>query len=79
MNITYYPDKDTVKQAICIGDPLLVLVEDSGQGMIVSCIDDCIDHYTLLRRTGNASLEPDRFFRVVLNKDGADWFVYMPG
>lgn len=78
MNITYYPDKDTVKQAIGIDDPLLVLVSHDGQEVIASCIDDCGEHHILLRQTGHPDSDLDHFFRIVLNKSGADWTFVCP-
>lgn len=78
MNITYYPNADTVKQAIAVDDPLLVLIAHNGSEVITACIDDCGEHHILLRQTGHADSELDRFFRIVLNKSGADWTFVCP-
>lgn len=78
MNITYYPDINTVKQAISIDDPLLVLVSYDGEDVITACIDDCGRHHILLRQTGHKDVELDNYYRIVLNKSGADWTFVCP-
>jgi len=78
MDITYYPDKSSVESAIKNDDPLLVLVACSGEEAIVSNADDSMEHYILLKQAGHSELEIDNYFRVVVNRSGADWTFVCP-
>ena len=44
MNIIYYPDKDNVTDAMSHDEPLLVLVSFDGEQLIVSQIDEAVEH-----------------------------------
>jgi len=78
MEKVYYPDFETVERAIGIDDPLLLLVSHDGNDMILSNIDDAGEHVILLRLAGQNELELDNYFRLVVNKDGADWTFVCP-
>ena len=78
MEKVYYPNQDTVQQAINQDDPLLLLVSHDGSDIILSNIDDAGEHVILLRLTGRNELELDNYFRLVVNKDGADWTFVCP-
>ncbi|MEG2583311.1 MAG: hypothetical protein RSA27_02230 [Oscillospiraceae bacterium] len=76
--IILYPDEQTVKSAIEIDDPLLVLVSHDNKSMIVSNIDDAGEHIILLRLAGFIDTEIDKYYRLVVNKSGADWTFVCP-
>ncbi|MEG1880173.1 MAG: hypothetical protein RSB38_04865 [Oscillospiraceae bacterium] len=76
--IILYPDEQTVKSAIEIDDPLLVLVSHDNKSMIVSNIDDAGEHIILLRLAGFRDTEIDKYYRLVVNKSGADWTFVCP-
>ena len=78
MNITYFPDQETVTRARADDDPLLVLIAYSGQEMLVSNIDDAFEHLILLRKLGIDENEIDSYFRLVVNQEGADWTFVCP-
>ncbi len=78
MEIKYFPDEVSVKQAIHDDDPLLVLIAHDESKIIVSNIDDAGEHIILLRRIGHSEMELDKYFRIVLNNDGADWTFVCP-
>ena len=78
MEIIYYPDSEIVQQAIAVDDPLLVLVSHDESRIIIANIDDCGEHIILLRLAGFADMELDNHFRIVLNRDGADWIFVCP-
>ena len=78
MNKIYYPDETTVNKAIEADDPLLVLVAHSGEQLIVSNIDDAGEHIILLRLAGFHDNDLDKYYRIVLNADGADWTFVCP-
>jgi hypothetical protein len=78
MDIKYYPDKSSVESAIKNDDPLLVLVACSGEEIIVSNADDSMEHYILLKQAGHSEIDIDKYFRVVVNRSGADWTFVCP-
>jgi len=78
MIIKYYPDETRVKEAIQADDPLLMLVSYDGSEVLLSNIDDAFEHLILLKKLGYKETEIDRFFRLVLNQEGADWTFVCP-
>ncbi len=78
MNITYYPDKEDVTAAIANDEPLLVLVSLNGEQVIVSQIDNAIEHHILLRKVDMPDTDIDQYFRLVVNSEGADWSFVCP-
>ncbi|MFC1478758.1 hypothetical protein ACFL57_04795 [Candidatus Margulisiibacteriota bacterium] len=78
MKIEYYPDENKVKQAMQGDEPLLVLVSYNGKHIIISSIDDSFEHVILLRQLGYKDTDIDSYFRLVVNKSGADWTFACP-
>ncbi len=78
MNITYYPDGETVKTAMEQDEPLLVLISFDGEQVIASQIDDAVEHHILLRKVDLPDTDIDKYFRVVLDRSGADWTFVCP-
>lgn len=78
MEKIYYPDENTVKEAMQADDPLLLLVSHDGSRLIVSPIDEAGEHIILLRLAGFRDTDLDKYFRLVVNKDGADWTFVCP-
>ena len=78
MQKIYYPDEQSVKNAMRADDPLLLLVSHDGQRLIVSGIDDAGEHIILLRLAGFRDSDLDNYYRLVVNRDGADWTFVCP-
>jgi len=78
MKFIYFPDKKSVNLAIKNDDPLLVLLSYDGKIGIVSNIDDAMEHVILLKKVGRKETEIDSFFRLVVNRQGADWTFVCP-
>jgi hypothetical protein len=78
MNIKYYPDKKNVFKSISMDDPLLVLVSHDSSKMLVAGMDDAFEHIVLLRKLDFKESEIDSFYRIVVNKSGADWTFVCP-
>ena len=78
MNITYYPDGETVKTAMEQDEPLLVLISFDGEQVIASQIDDAVEHHILLRKVDLPDTDIDKYFRIVLDHSGADWTFVCP-
>ena len=78
MNIPYYPDGETVKTAMEQDEPLLVLISFDGEQVIASQIDDAVEHHILLRKVDLPDTDIDKYFRIVLDRSGADWTFVCP-
>lgn len=78
MKFNYFPNRRKVDQAIKNDDPLLVLLSYDGTIGIVSNIDDAMEHVILLKKVGRKETEIDSFFRLVINRQGADWTFVCP-
>ena len=59
-------------------EPLLVLVSFDGEQLIVSQIDEAVEHHILLRKAGFSDTDIDKYFRLVVDHEGADWTFVCP-
>lgn len=78
MNMIQYPSEDAVRAAMAADEPLLVLISFDGRTAIMSQIDEAMEHHILLMKTGYKDTDIDKFFRIVLDKSGADWTFVCP-
>lgn len=78
MNIIKYPSSEEVNKAMAADEPLLVLISFDSQTAIMSQIDEAVEHHILLMNAGFKDTDIDKFFRIVLDKSGADWTFICP-
>lgn len=78
MNIIKYPSESDVNAAVSHREPLLVLISFDGETVIMSHIDEAVEHHILLAKAGLDSRDIDKFFRLVLDDEGADWTFVCP-
>ena len=78
MNMIFYPDESSVTDAMKRDEPLLVLISFDGEQVIVSQIDEAVEHHILLRLAGFPDTDIDKYFRLVVNREGADWTFVCP-
>ncbi|WP_418791913.1 hypothetical protein [Phosphitispora sp. TUW77] len=78
MVIKYYPGETHVYEAMQANDPLLMLVSYDGLEILLANIDDAFEHHILLKKLDYKETEIDRFFRVIINQEGADWTFVCP-
>lgn len=78
MNIIYYPDENSVAAAMEQDEPLIVLISFDGERVIVSQIDEAVEHHILLRKVGFPDTDIDKYFRLVVDRSGADWTFVCP-
>lgn len=78
MNIIKYPDEQAVNKAIAEKEPLLILIAFNGETIIVSQIDEAVEHHILLAKVGYKSTDIDRYFRIVVDDEIADWTFVCP-
>lgn len=78
MHIIKYPSEEEVNKAITADEPLLAVISFDGQTAVMSQIDDAVEHNILLMKNGYKDTDIDKFFRIVLDKSGADWTFVCP-
>ncbi|MBR1750404.1 MAG: hypothetical protein IJ740_05895 [Ruminococcus sp.] len=78
MTLIKYPSESAVNAAISEKEPLLVLISFDGETAIVSQIDEAMEHHILLEKAGFPSTDIDKYFRIVLDDEGADWTFVCP-
>lgn len=78
ITIKYYPDRQAVDKAMQEDDPLLILVTYDSKEILISNIDDSFEHIILLKNLGYQERDLDKFFRVIVNREGADWTFVCP-
>lgn len=78
MKIIKYPSETDVNTAISDKEPLLVLISFDGETVIVSHIDEAVEHHILLMKAGFSDRDIDKYFRIVLDDEGADWTFVCP-
>ena len=78
MEIIKYPSDKALDKAMKNDEPPLVLISFDGETVIISQIDDAIEHHILLMKVGYSDKDIDRFFRIVLDKESADWTFVCP-
>ena len=78
MNIIKYPAPADVDKAVSEREPLLVLISFDGETVIMSHIDEALEHHILLEKAGFSDRDIDKFFRIVLDDESADWTFICP-
>lgn len=78
MKIIYHPNKQTVEKAMQVDDPLLALIKHDLSELLLSNIDDGGEHIILLRLLNRSEYDLDKYYRVIINSDGADWTFVCP-
>lgn len=57
---------------------MLAAISFDGKTAILSQIDEAMEHHILLKKAGYKDTDIDKFFRIVLDKSGADWTFVCP-
>ena len=78
MKIIKYPSEEELNNAVSNDEPLLALISFGGKTAIMSQIDEAVEHHILLMKSGYKDTDIDKFFRIVLDKSGADWTFVCP-
>ena len=78
MNLIKYPSDEAVNKAMAADEPLLILISFDGKTAIMSQVDEAVEHHILLMDVGYKDTDIDKFFRIVLDRSGADWTFVCP-
>ncbi|MBE6855811.1 MAG: hypothetical protein E7500_00040 [Ruminococcus sp.] len=78
MDIIKFPSAESVNKAVSADEPLLAVISFDGKTAVVSQIDEAVEYHILLMKSGFKDTDIDKFFRIVLDKSGADWTFVCP-
>lgn len=78
MEIIKYPNALEVDKAILEDEPLLILISFDGETVIMSHIDEAVEHHILLMKAGFKDTDIDKYFRLVYTNQGSDWTFICP-
>ena len=78
MEIIKYEDLTSISEAIKNNEPLLAVISFDGNTAIVSHVDEAVEHHILLAKAGIRQTDIDKYFRIIFDKDGADWTFVCP-
>ena len=78
MEIIKYQENENLETALRDGEPFLAVISFDGSRAIIGHVDECMEHHILLAKAGLPASDIDRYFRVVFDRDGADWTFVCP-
>lgn len=78
MEIQKHPNVQDFDHAVKADEPIFVLISFDGEEVIASQIDDAMEHTILLRLVKNSDKDIDKYYRLVVDHEGADWTFVCP-
>lgn len=78
MTFNKHPDAETVDRHIAKKEPLLIAISFDGEKVLMSHIDDSVEHHILLAHFGELPQNIDRYFRIAVDDESADWTFVCP-
>lgn len=78
MEIIKLPDEQTVLDAVKNNEPMIAAISTDGKTAVMSPLDYGFEHHILISKADYKETDIDKFFRIVFDKDGADWTFVCP-
>lgn len=78
MKYLKYPDEATLDAYLAKKEPLLIAVSFDGETVLISRLDDSFEHHIPLGHFGIKQTDIDKYFRIVVDEDTADWTFVCP-
>jgi len=78
MEIIKYDGNFPVDKAVKENEPLIAAISIDGKRAIISHLDEAFEHYILLQKVGISGADIDKYFRIIFDRDGADWTFVCP-
>ena len=78
MQIIKINDYETVENAVAKNEPLMAVISFKGDKAYVSHLDDGVEHHILLSKANEPQTDIDKYFRIIFDKEGADWTFICP-
>lgn len=73
-----YPDDATVDRYIADKEPLLIAISFDGSTALIAHMDDGFEHHILLSHFGINQNDIDKYFRIAVDNESADWTFVCP-
>ena len=78
MKIQKYPNGQDFDYAVKADEPIFALISFDGEEVIASQADDALDFRLLLRFVRNSDKDINKYYRLVVDHEGADWTFVCP-
>lgn len=78
MTIRKYPDEQTVNEYIAAKEPLIIAISFDGKEVLMAHLDDGFEHHILLAHFNIKQTDIDKYFRIVVDDDNAEWTFVCP-
>ena len=79
MKYLKYPDEVTLNGYLAKKEPMLIAISFDGETALISRLDDSFEHHILLAHFGIKQTDIDKYFRIAVDEDTADWTFVCPG
>ncbi len=73
-----YPDENTLNEHIAKKEPLLIAISFDGETALMAHLDDSFEHHILLAHFGVNQNDIDKYFRIVVDNESAEWTFVCP-
>ncbi|MDR2933329.1 MAG: hypothetical protein LBV27_09515 [Oscillospiraceae bacterium] len=78
MTITRYSQFEDLNKAMEKDEPFLAVISFDGEQAYMGHIDECMEHHILLQKLGLPPTDIDKYFRIIFDREGADWTFICP-
>ena len=78
MKYLKYPDEVTLNGYLAKREPMLIAISFDGETALISQLDDSFEHHILLAHFGIKQTDIDKYFRIAVDEDTADWTFVCP-
>jgi hypothetical protein len=76
--ITRYSQFEDLDAAMKKDDPFLAVISFDGERAYMGHIDESVEHHLLLMKVGLRSTDIDKYFRIIFDRESADWTFICP-
>ncbi|MBQ9383402.1 MAG: hypothetical protein IJT87_04140 [Ruminiclostridium sp.] len=73
-----YPDDKTVDEAVAKKEPLIIAISFDEKTALMSHLDDSVEHHILLQHFGIKATDIDKYWRIVVDGETAEWTFVCP-
>lgn len=78
MKYRKYPDEDTVNGYIAKKEPLIIAISFDEEEALISWLDDSFEHHILLQHFEINPTYIDKYWRIVVDNETAEWTFVCP-
>lgn len=73
-----YPDDKTVNEAVAKKEPLIIAISFDEETALMSWLDDSVEHHILLQHFGIGACDIEKYWRIVVDNETAEWTFVCP-